>query len=95
MARGSWAFPWPRTAPTWTASKPRSRKARPKLFYTIPDFQNPAGATCSGPKRRRIAELAERHDFLIVEDAPYRQLRYRGDGRALALLARARADASR
>jgi 2-aminoadipate transaminase len=54
------------------------RKARPKLFYTIPDFQNPAGATCSGEKRRRIAELAERHDFLVVEDAPYRQLRYRG-----------------
>ena len=53
-------------------------KARPKLFYTIPDFQNPSGATCSGPKRRRIAELAEQHDFLIVEDAPYRQLRYRG-----------------
>jgi 2-aminoadipate transaminase len=53
-------------------------KARPKLFYTIPDFQNPAGATCSAPKRRRIAELAEQHDFLIVEDAPYRQLRYRG-----------------
>jgi 2-aminoadipate transaminase len=52
--------------------------ARPKLFYTIPDFQNPAGATCSGEKRRRIAELAERHDFLVVEDAPYRQLRYRG-----------------
>jgi 2-aminoadipate transaminase len=53
-------------------------KAPPKLFYTIPDFQNPAGATCSGPKRRRIAELAERHGFVLVEDAPYRQLRYRG-----------------
>jgi 2-aminoadipate transaminase len=53
-------------------------RARPKLLYTIPDFQNPSGATCSGPKRRRIAELAEQHDFLIVEDAPYRQLRYRG-----------------
>ena len=50
----------------------------PKFFYTIPDFQNPAGATCSGTKRRQIADLAERHGLLIVEDAPYRLLRYRG-----------------
>lgn len=51
----------------------------PKLFYTIPDFQNPSGATASLAKRERIAELAERHDFLIVEDAPYRPLRYRNE----------------
>ena len=51
----------------------------PKFFYIIPDFQNPAGATCSGAKRRHIVELAGRHGFLIVEDAPYRLLRYRGD----------------
>src|SRR5688572_20330443 len=50
----------------------------PKFFYLIPDFQNPAGATCSGAKRRRLAELASRHGFLLVEDAPYRLLRYRG-----------------
>jgi 2-aminoadipate transaminase len=50
----------------------------PKFFYIIPDFQNPAGTTCSGRKRQRIIALAERHGFLIVEDAPYRQLRYRG-----------------
>lgn len=50
----------------------------PKLFYTIPDFQNPTGATCSGDKRRRIVELAERYKFLLLEDAPYRYLRYRG-----------------
>jgi 2-aminoadipate transaminase len=50
----------------------------PKFFYAIPDFQNPAGATCSGAKRRRLAALAEQHGFLIVEDAPYRLLRYRG-----------------
>jgi len=49
-----------------------------KFFYTIPDFQNPAGATCSGPKRRAIAALAEKYGFLILEDAPYRPLRYRG-----------------
>jgi DNA-binding transcriptional MocR family regulator len=50
----------------------------PKFFYVIPDFQNPAGATCSGEKRRRLVELAAHHGFLLVEDAPYRLLRYRG-----------------
>ena len=54
------------------------RKRVPRFFYVIADFQNPAGATCSGEKRRRIAELARRFDFIILEDAPYRQLRYRG-----------------
>jgi DNA-binding transcriptional MocR family regulator len=51
----------------------------PKFFYVIPDFQNPSGMTCSLAKRQRIVELAERHGFLIVEDAPYRLLRYRGE----------------
>jgi DNA-binding transcriptional MocR family regulator len=51
----------------------------PKCFYIIPDFQNPAGTTCSAAKRRRIAELAARYGFLLVEDAPYRLLRYRGE----------------
>jgi DNA-binding transcriptional MocR family regulator len=54
------------------------QKAVPKFFYVIPDFQNPSGATCSGDKRRQLAELADRYGFLLVEDAPYRLLRYRG-----------------
>ncbi|HEY7441307.1 MAG TPA: PLP-dependent aminotransferase family protein [Vicinamibacterales bacterium] len=53
-------------------------KQVPKCFYVIPDFQNPAGSTCSASKRRRLVELAARHRFLLIEDAPYRQLRYRG-----------------
>lgn len=64
---------------------------QPKLFYTIADFQNPSGATMSFAKRERVAELAERHGFWIVEDAPYRPLRYRGkDLPALRDLAPAR-----
>ena len=51
---------------------------KPKLFYLIPDFQNPSGTTCSAEKRRQIVALAEKHDFLLIEDAPYRPLRYRG-----------------
>jgi 2-aminoadipate transaminase len=51
---------------------------KPKLFYVIPDFQNPSGATCSAAKRKAIVALAEKHDLLLLEDAPYRMLRYRG-----------------
>jgi DNA-binding transcriptional MocR family regulator len=54
------------------------KKAVPTFFYLIPDFQNPAGATCSGVKRRQIVELAQKYGVLLVEDAPYRMLRYRG-----------------
>ena len=50
----------------------------PKFFYIIPDFQNPAGATCSLEKRQKLVDLAERHGFWLVEDAPYRPLRFRG-----------------
>jgi 2-aminoadipate transaminase len=55
------------------------KKRVPKLFYLIPDFQNPAGATCSLAKRRRIVELAAHYNFTLLEDAPYRYLRYRGE----------------
>jgi DNA-binding transcriptional MocR family regulator len=51
----------------------------PKLLYTIPNFQNPSGATLSLPKRRALAELAERYDFLVLEDDPYGKLRFEGD----------------
>jgi 2-aminoadipate transaminase len=54
------------------------RARAPRFVYLIPDFQNPAGATCSGPKRRRIAALARELGLVLLEDAPYRPLRYRG-----------------
>ncbi|CAH0419173.1 PLP-dependent aminotransferase family protein [Periweissella ghanensis] len=52
---------------------------RIKLLYTIPDFQNPTGITLSTAKRQRLAELAVAYDFYILEDSPYRDLRYRGE----------------
>ncbi|MEZ5080578.1 MAG: PLP-dependent aminotransferase family protein [Thermoleophilia bacterium] len=51
----------------------------PKLLYTIPNFQNPSGATLSGAKRIRLIELANRHGFTILEDDPYGRLRFEGD----------------
>jgi DNA-binding transcriptional MocR family regulator len=64
--------------PDIAALEAELKKHKPLFFYVIPDFQNPAGATCSAEKRRQIAALAEKYNFLLLEDAPYRQLRYRG-----------------
>lgn len=50
-----------------------------KFLYTIPNFQNPSGVTMSMEKRRRVYELAERYDFLVVEDNPYGDLRFEGE----------------
>ncbi|WP_431073041.1 PLP-dependent aminotransferase family protein [Microbacterium phyllosphaerae] len=58
---------------------------RPKFFYTVPTFQNPTGRTHGVVERQRIATAAQRHGFRIIEDEPYRQLRY--DGEALPSLA--------
>ena len=46
----------------------------PKLLYTIPDHQNPAGVSMSTERRERLVELARRHGFLVVEDVAYREL---------------------
>jgi DNA-binding transcriptional MocR family regulator len=53
--------------------------ARPKLAHIIPNFQNPAGATLSLEKRRRLLELADTYDFVIFEDDPYGALRFEGE----------------
>jgi 2-aminoadipate transaminase len=53
--------------------------ARPKLLYTIPDHQNPAGVSLSTERREALVELARRHGFLIVEDVAYRELRFEGE----------------
>jgi 2-aminoadipate transaminase len=54
-------------------------KQVPAFIYLVPDFQNPAGVTLSVAKRRAIVELANRYGFWVIEDVPYRRLRYRGE----------------
>lgn len=49
-----------------------------KFFYIIPDFQNPSGETLSLAGRSELVALARKYDFMIVEDSPYRELRYEG-----------------
>ncbi|MBQ6244917.1 MAG: PLP-dependent aminotransferase family protein [Bacteroidales bacterium] len=50
-----------------------------KFCYVIPDFQNPSGETMSLAEREALVALVREHDFLIVEDSPYRELRYSGE----------------
>lgn len=50
-----------------------------KFLYIIPDFQNPSGETISLEHRHVLADLARQYGFLIIEDAPYRELRYEGE----------------
>jgi len=49
-------------------------KRPPKLLYTIPDFQNPAGVSMSSQRRVTLVELARQYGFLVVEDVAYREL---------------------
>jgi 2-aminoadipate transaminase len=51
----------------------------PHLAHIIPNFQNPAGYTLSLPKRRTLLELAREHEFVVFEDDPYYDIRFRGE----------------
>ena len=50
-----------------------------KLIYTVPEFQNPTGITLAGDRRKRMVELAEEHDVIIIEDSPYYEIRFEGE----------------
>jgi len=50
-----------------------------KFIYIVPDFQNPAGVTLSLERRKKIIEFSEKYDVIIIEDTPYRQIRFEGE----------------
>jgi 2-aminoadipate transaminase len=50
-----------------------------KFIYVIPDFNNPSGKTMTLEERKEIVRIARERDCLIVEDSPYRELRYEGE----------------
>ena len=52
---------------------------KPKMVYTIPTFQNPSGRTLSRERRQKVAELASEYDVIVLEDDPYRDIRYFGE----------------
>ena len=51
-------------------------RRRVKLLYLIPNFQNPSGRLMTQARRAEVLEIAEEHDFLILEDDPYGELVY-------------------
>lgn len=50
-----------------------------KVIYVIPEFQNPTGKTWSLKRRKRLAEAADRHQIIVIEDNPYGELRFEGE----------------
>ena len=57
----------------------RREGIRPKLLYLVPDFQNPAGVTLPRARRLELLAIAREFDLLVLDDSPYRQLRYAGE----------------
>ena len=55
------------------------RNRKPKFIYVVPDFQNPSGVTMTLERRKRLLELARKYEVPIIEDSPYRDLRFAGD----------------
>lgn len=52
----------------------------PKFIYNIPEFHNPTGTTMPADRRAALVALAQARGIAIVEDSPYRRVRFDGDG---------------
>jgi 2-aminoadipate transaminase len=52
---------------------------RPTLLYCLPNFQNPSGVTLAADRRERVVALCRAAGVVLVEDDPYRDLRFGGD----------------
>ena len=57
----------------------KKMESPPKMLYTVPTFQNPAGVTMPEKRRKALVDLAGAYDFIILEDNPYGDLRYSGE----------------
>jgi 2-aminoadipate transaminase len=53
-------------------------RLRPVAVHTVTTFHNPSGVTLSVERRRRLAELADRYGFVVIEDDPYAEIRFDG-----------------
>ncbi|WP_048191110.1 PLP-dependent aminotransferase family protein [Methanobacterium sp. SMA-27] len=51
----------------------------PKIFYSVPNFQNPTGITYSLEKRKEIGKIFNKNRTIFVEDNPYGEIRFMGD----------------
>ena len=48
----------------------------PKFVYVVPTFQNPAGVIMSENRRKKLIDIANEYDLIIIEDDPYGKLNY-------------------
>jgi len=55
------------------------KKHKPKLIYTVSNFQNPTGITMTVPRRKALIELAMKHNVPIIDDNPYSDIRFSGE----------------
>lgn len=56
----------------------RNEEEHYKFVYVVPDFQNPNGVTMPEERRKTLVKLAEEYSVLIIEDSPYRHVRFEG-----------------
>ncbi|WP_298944151.1 hypothetical protein [uncultured Psychromonas sp.] len=48
------------------------------MFYAVPDFHNPTGVCWSLAVRKKVGQLCQQYNVTLIEDAPYRELRFSG-----------------
>jgi len=60
-------------------AKLAKKNKKPKFVYVVPDFQNPSGVTMSLERRKKLLQLAYQYEIPILEDSPYRDLRFAGE----------------
>ncbi|PLW92301.1 MAG: aminotransferase [Marinilabiliales bacterium] len=60
-------------------AKVKEEGKTPKFIYIVPDFQNPAGITMSKQRRLDILDVAYKYNLPIIEDSPYREVRFDGE----------------
>lgn len=63
-------------------------RVKPKLLYTIPNFQNPSGRLMTQSRRAEVLGIASEHDFLVIEDDPYGELVYVDEADTMAMKSR-------
>jgi 2-aminoadipate transaminase len=56
----------------------RERRPMPKFIYNVSDFHNPTGLSTSLERRQALIDLAVRYQILVIDDSPYRSVRFEG-----------------
>lgn len=71
--------PLSENGPDCTVLEKHLEQYRPKLMYTVPNFQNPSGLSYSAKNREKVANLLSKTETLLIEDNPYGELRFAGE----------------